>query len=82
MSDDLAEEEMQDEYDFSNGVRGKHYRDYLAGYTVRIISPDGTVEEREVEPAEGAVVIEPDLRADFPDSDSVNRALRAYRAAS
>lgn len=49
--------EMLDEYDFSQGVRGKYARRYAAGSNV--------------------VVLSPDVADAFPDSESVNRALRA-----
>jgi hypothetical protein len=49
-------DEMRPEYDFSQGVRGKHYRTYQAGINV--------------------VFLEPDIAAVFPDSASVNQALR------
>ena len=47
---------MRAEYDFSQGVRGKHYQAYRAGTNV--------------------VLLEPDIAAVFPDSASVNQALR------
>ena len=49
-------DEMRPEYDFSQGVRGKHYQAYRARTNV--------------------VFLEPDIAEVFPDSDSVNRALR------
>jgi len=49
-------DEMRPEYDFSQGVRGKHYKAYEAGTNV--------------------VFLEPDIAAVFPDSASVNQALR------
>ena len=49
-------DEMRPEYDFSHGVRGKHYQTYRAGTNV--------------------VFLEPDLAEAFPDSASVNQALR------
>lgn len=52
-------DEMRPEYDLSKlgpGVRGKYYRQAMAGTNL--------------------VMIEPDLVALFPDSESVNRALR------
>ena len=49
-------DEMRAEYDFSRGVRGKHYEAYRAGTNV--------------------VLLEPDIAAVFPDSASVNQALR------
>ena len=48
--------EMADEYDFSQGVRGKYYERYRGGNNV--------------------VVIAADLAKIFPDSKSVNQALR------
>jgi hypothetical protein len=49
-------DDMRPEYDFSQGVRGKHYKAYQAGINV--------------------VFLEPDIAAVFPDSASVNQALR------
>ena len=74
-SDDNAKE-MREEYDFSRGVRGKHYRSYRAGHTIRVTKPDGTVDECHFTLEDGAVMLDPDLRTRFPDSESVNRALR------
>lgn len=70
-------DEMREEYDFSSGVRGKHYRAYRDGHTVRVIKEDGTVEERHFTLEDGAVMLDPDLKSQFPDSDSVNKALRS-----
>ena len=72
----MGENNMHAEYDFTGGVRGKHYRATQAGYTITIHKADGTSITKDVMPKEGAVVIEPDIRAYFPDSKSVNRALR------
>ena len=47
---------MQDEYDFSTGVRGKYAGRYAAGSNI--------------------VVLAPDVAELFPDSESVNQALR------
>ena len=68
--------EMRDEYDFSKGVRGKHYRLFREGHTVRVHKEDGTVSVHYFTQEEGAVMLDPDVRARFPDSESVNRALR------
>ena len=51
-----SSDEMRPEYDFSHGVRGKHYKAYQAGTNV--------------------IFLEPDIAAAFPDSASVNQALR------
>ena len=85
MSSDRSEQqskgdEMLDEYDFSSGVRGKHYRAYANGFTVEVHRSDGTTEVRKVAPPAGTVVLDPDVRVYFPDSDAVNRALRGLIA--
>jgi len=70
-------DDMRAEYDFTGGTRGKHYRAMQAGYTMTIRHADGTMEVKEVKPLEGAVVLAPDVREYFPDSESVNTALRS-----
>ena len=72
----MKDSDMRAEYDFRGGVRGKHYRAMQAGYTITIHEADGTTVVKDVMPKEGAVVLEPDVRAYFPDSESVNRTLR------
>ena len=67
---------MLPEYDFSEGVRGKHYRAYQHGYQVIVHKTDGTTEVRDLALPEGMVVLDPDVRTYFPDSETVNRALR------
>ncbi|MCI0475190.1 MAG: hypothetical protein L0Y55_03010 [Anaerolineales bacterium] len=69
--------EMRAEYDFTGGVRGKHYRALQGGYTITIHKADGSTVVKEVKPAKGTVVLEPDVRKYFSDSDSVNAALRS-----
>lgn len=70
--------EMLPEYDFSGqqGVRGKYYRAYQEGHTVKIHQEDGSVTMHYFTLEEGAVLLAPDVREYFPDSDSVNQALR------
>jgi len=68
---------MRAEYDFKDGVRGKHYKAMQAGYTLTIHKADGTMITKDVIPKEGVVIIEPDIRNYFPDSESVNATLRA-----
>ena len=70
-------DEMRAEYDFAGGVRGKHFRAMQGGYTITVRQPDGTTVVKEVAPKEGAVILEPDVQQYFPDSESVNAALRA-----
>jgi len=69
--------DMRAEYDFKGGVRGKHYRAMRAGYTITIRKADGATVIKEVTAKEGEVVLEPDVREYFPDSESVNATLRS-----
>ncbi|MBN1484897.1 MAG: hypothetical protein JXA37_09260 [Chloroflexia bacterium] len=39
--------EMPAEYDFSGGVRGKHYRAYGKGYQVLVHKKDGRTEKKD-----------------------------------
>lgn len=65
------------QYDFSGGTRGKHHRAYRGGHRVRIRRDDGSIEEHHFTLADGAVMLDPDLKQRFPDSEAVNRALRS-----
>jgi hypothetical protein len=76
----VSDPDMRAEYDFRGGVRGKHYKRLRHGHTVRIHKSDGTVEIQHFKPDDGYVMLEPDVRPYFPDSESVNRALRALIA--
>jgi hypothetical protein len=71
---------MRREYDFSGGVRGKHFKAYREGHTVRIHKEDGTTSVRYFTQEDGAVMLDPDVKAHFPDSESVNKALRSLIA--
>jgi len=72
----VEDNDMRAEYDFTGGVRGKHYGAMQAGYTITVHEADGTTVVKDVMPKEGAVILEPDIRKYFPNSESVNRALR------
>jgi len=52
------------------GVRGKYAEAYKNGYSVRIYDKDKLVSDRFY------AAIEPDVRERFPDSRSINEALR------
>jgi hypothetical protein len=69
--------DMLPEYDFRGGIRGKHYKAYRRGHAVMIHKTDGTVSINYFKPQEGAVMLEPDVREYFPDSEAVNEALRS-----
>src|SRR5512138_293175 len=59
------------------GVRGKYAKAMQKGYSVRILNEDGTVTVRDFVPKDNMVFLDPDVKAYFPDSESVNRALRS-----
>lgn len=73
-----TEPEMLPEYDFNGkqGVRGKYYQAYRQGHTVKVMQEDGTVITQYFTLEDGAVLLAPDVRKYFPDSESVNQALR------
>ena len=76
------QDEMLPEYDLSGkkGERGKYYRAYRQGHTVKIKEANGTVSTQYFTLEDGAVMLEPDVREYFPTSESVNRTLRALIA--
>ena len=73
-----TKEEVLPEYDLAGkqGVRGKYYRAYRRGHSVRIHKANGEVNIKYFTLQDGAVMLEPDVKKYFPDSRSVNRALR------
>ena len=73
---------MLPEYNFSGktGVRGKYYRAYQQGHTVKINQADGTTSLQHFTLQDGAIMIAPDVLAYFPTSEAVNSALRALIA--
>ena len=78
-----SKEDMRSEYDFSSmkgAVRGKYYKAYRAGHKVVIHHEDGTVSVQYFKLEEGAVMLEPDVRKYFSNSESVNKALRSLIA--
>ena len=76
----LKEEEMRSEYDFSSmkrAVRGKYYKAYRSGHKVEIHQADGTTSVQYFKLEEGAVLLAPDVKKYFPNSEAVNKALRS-----
>ncbi len=69
--------EMRREYDFRGAVRGKFYKPMHKGYTVRVHKRNGTTVIQHYKIAEGTVMLQPDVRKYFSDSESVNAALRS-----
>jgi hypothetical protein len=78
-----GQDDLRPEYDFKSmkgGVRGKYHKDYWAGHTVTIHKADGTTIVQYFTLEEGAVLLEPDVRKYFPNSETVNKTLRALIA--
>jgi hypothetical protein len=71
-----TDDEMLPEYDFSQGIRGKHYQAYREGHTVTIHQEDGTTVVKNYTLEDGAILLDPDVKQYFPNSESVNHALR------
>ncbi len=75
----VKKDDMRVEYDFARmpgGVRGKYYQDYREVHTVEIHRTDGTTAVQHFALEDGAVMLDPDVRECFPDSETVNSALR------
>lgn len=72
----ITDDEMLPEYDFTGGVRGKHYQAYARGHTVTIHQADGTDIVQHFTLEDGAIMLDPDVREYFPDAETVNQALR------
>jgi hypothetical protein len=70
-------DEMRAEYDFSKAERGKFYRPLDKGYKVHVNQGDGSVIVNHYTLAEGTVLLAPDVREYFSDSEAVNDALRS-----
>ena len=69
--------DIRSEYDFSKAERGKFYRPLDKGYSVRVHQADGTMIVNQYTLAEGTVLLAPDVREYFSDSQAVNEALRS-----
>lgn len=73
-------EDMRPEYDFSTmkgAVRGKYHNAYRESHKVEIHKADGSTSVQFFKLEDGAVMLEADVRKYFPNSESVNKALRS-----
>jgi hypothetical protein len=73
--------EMLPEYELQGreGTRGKYYQLMRRGHIVVVHKEDGADAVRHY-PLEESIILEPDVREYFPDSASVNQALRSLIA--
>ncbi len=67
---------MRKEYDFSKGVRSKHFEAMQKGHTTIIPKSDGSTVVKETK----LIALAPDVQKYFPDAESVNEALRGLIA--
>ncbi|MFH1115784.1 MAG: hypothetical protein V1792_17885 [Pseudomonadota bacterium] len=76
--DESEQTDMLPEYDLAGkqGVRGKYHKAYQRGHSVRIHEDDDSVTVHYFTLEDGAVLLQPDVREHFPDSESVDEALR------
>lgn len=80
IGDPSAVEDMRPAYDFSTmkgAVRGKYYKAYREGHKAVIHKEDGTDSVQYFRLEDGAVMLEPDVRKYFPNSEAVNKVLRS-----
>jgi len=73
----VQDDDMLPEYDLRGAVRGKAYLPLHKGYSVTIHKEDGSTVVEHYKLIDGAIMLQPDVRAYFPDSDAVNNALRS-----
>jgi len=69
--------EISAEYDFSNGIRGKHYKSLLDGYTITVYSPNKEAYTQNLAEKFRYIKIDKDISEYFQTSEEVNNALRA-----
>lgn len=76
------EDEMLSEYNFKGkkGMRGKYYLGPNPAHVVQIHHQDGTVTQRCFSSLQKVILLDEDVAAYFPDSESVNNTLRALIA--
>jgi hypothetical protein len=69
---------MRDEYDLSRGTRGRYAEGYRSDASVRVLEGDDPADNYRGNEADAVapVILDPEVRAIFPDSAAVNEALR------
>jgi hypothetical protein len=83
-SEEPIEDDISPEYDLRGKklVRGRYLHAFDNGYSVVVHNEDGTetVTNYPPPPRQSVIVLEPDVEEYFPDSASVNHALRTLIA--
>lgn len=74
------EDNLREEYDLTklkNPVLGKYYQQYRKGHSVTIHYEDGTTTVEHFSPQDDLIILDPDVKIYFPNSESVNTTLRS-----
>jgi hypothetical protein len=71
-SKSVAKPEMLPHYDFTGAVKGKHYKKFREGINIRVLESGESLK---------LITLDDDVKSVFPDSKSVNDALRHIIAA-
>ncbi|MDL1912709.1 hypothetical protein FBQ81_18780 [Chloroflexi bacterium CFX6] len=76
------DDDMLPEYDFKGkkGMRGKYYAGQDQTHEVHIYHADGTVTKQHFSSVQKVILLDADVAAHFPDSESVNHTLRTLIA--
>lgn len=79
---DELNDDLREEYDLSqlkNSIKGKYYQQYQQGYKVNVHYEDGTTKVKHFESAktDNVIILDPDVKIYFPNSESVNSTLRS-----
>jgi hypothetical protein len=83
MNDEIQyelEDDLREEYDLSelkNPVRGKYHQQYRKGHSVTIHHEDGTTTVEHFPRQDDLIILDPDVKIYFPNSESVNSTLRS-----
>ncbi len=70
-------DQLRAEYDFSQSERGTFFRPLDKGYNAYVEQKDGSLVVNHFTLAEGTILLAPDVREYFSDSQAVNDALRS-----
>lgn len=73
-----SDDDMLPEYNFKGqkGARGKYYLGPKQAHSVHVRHADGTITKQNFDTLQKVILLDADIAARFPDSESVNRALR------
>lgn len=74
------EDDLREEYDLTelkNPVQGKYYQQYRKGHSVTIHHEDGTTTVEHFPSQDDLIILAPDVKIYFPNSESVNSTLRS-----